>query len=178
MRYEYELIRSDRKTLSLEISSDCRIIVRAPRYISDGEIEEFICSHDSWIDKHLKAARERASTAKSYSPEEIYALRMAAERIIPQKVKKYSEIMGLYPTGIKITSAKKALRKLQRQKLAVFFALSYGLRRGFHRPRYSSRAGAHKTQKPRRTVSCARGEIQSLQWEKVGFLSFSFFIFS
>ena len=41
----YELIRSGRKTLALEITRDCRVVVRAPRRLSQARIDDFVASH-------------------------------------------------------------------------------------------------------------------------------------
>ena len=38
----YELIRSGRKTLALEITKDCRVVVRAPRRLSRERIDDFV----------------------------------------------------------------------------------------------------------------------------------------
>ena len=44
----YELIRSGRKTLALEITRDCRVVVRAPRRLSQARIDDFVASHAGW----------------------------------------------------------------------------------------------------------------------------------
>ena len=38
----FELIRSRRKTLALEITKDCRVLVRAPRTLSRERIDAFV----------------------------------------------------------------------------------------------------------------------------------------
>ena len=49
----YELIRSRRKTLALEITGDCRVVVRAPMRLSEKRIRAFVESHGDWIRQHL-----------------------------------------------------------------------------------------------------------------------------
>ena len=51
---EYQLIRSKRKTLYIEITSDGRVVVRAPMRYADAEIRELVASREQWIQKHLK----------------------------------------------------------------------------------------------------------------------------
>ena len=55
----YELIRSRRKTLALELTREGRLIVRAPLRISRREIDAFVEKHKDWIARHLakQAAR-------------------------------------------------------------------------------------------------------------------------
>ena len=59
----YELIRSRRKTLALEITRDCRVVVRAPLRASRSQIDIFVRAHADWIAKHLEAQRRRAQLA-------------------------------------------------------------------------------------------------------------------
>ena len=54
---EYELIRSDRKTLSLQLKENGTLLVRAPRRMSVREIERFLHQHEDWI------ARQQAKLA-------------------------------------------------------------------------------------------------------------------
>ena len=49
----YELIRSRRKTLALEITRDCRVLVRAPMRMPETRILAFVESHGDWIARHL-----------------------------------------------------------------------------------------------------------------------------
>ena len=49
MPFPYELIRSRRRTLAVEITRDARIVVRAPSRCPKQEIERFINSHQDWI---------------------------------------------------------------------------------------------------------------------------------
>ena len=49
----YELIRSRRKTLALELTREGRLIVRAPLRISRREIDAFVEKHKDWIARHL-----------------------------------------------------------------------------------------------------------------------------
>ncbi len=105
----YELIRSKRRTLALEITADLRVLVRAPLRCPMGEIERFVCAHEDWIKRHLATQRERAAAAaaRQVSAEEEARLRALAAEIIPRRVAYYSKLMGLTPTGIRITGAEK-----------------------------------------------------------------------
>ena len=49
---QYTLIRSSRRTLALQIDTQSRIIVRAPKKYPLEKIEEFIKNKSSWIEKH------------------------------------------------------------------------------------------------------------------------------
>ncbi len=106
---DYELIRSSRRTLGLEITADLRVVVRAPYLCAMCEIERFVTSHEDWIARHLVSQCERVerAAARQVTPEEEARLRALAAEIIPQRVAYYSAQMGLVPTGLRITSAQK-----------------------------------------------------------------------
>lgn len=104
----YELIRSRRKTLALEITRDCRVLVRAPLRASQKTIDAFVSGHESWITKHLELQRQRAASAPPPPTEaDIQALKAQARAVLPEKVAYWSQVMGLVPTGVKITTARK-----------------------------------------------------------------------
>lgn len=103
MNIDFDIIRSDRRTVSLEITKDMRVLVRAPKRMKYNDIESFVLKHRPWIDEHLK--REAAHNELFGCADEA-ALRKTAMKVIPDRVRYYSDIMGLTPTGIRITGAK------------------------------------------------------------------------
>ncbi|MGN0521235.1 MAG: M48 family metallopeptidase [Eubacterium sp.] len=100
------IIKSDRKTISLSIDDDLNIVVRAPYLTSQVQINNFVNENSHWIDKALER-KKKYLERNTFSPEQQNELIKKAKEIIPERVKYYSEIMGLYPSGVKITSAKK-----------------------------------------------------------------------
>ena len=104
----YELIRSRRKTLALEITKDCRVMVRAPLGLSQAKIDAFVGRHTDWIHTHLEQQRQRMVSAPPPPTEaDIAALKAKARAILPEKVADWSRKMGVAPTGLKITTARK-----------------------------------------------------------------------
>lgn len=104
----YTLIRSRRKTLALEITKDCNLLVRAPLRCPEATVRAFVAGHRLWIERHTARVRQR--TAEAGPPptaEEIKALKALARSVLPEKVARYASAMGLRPTGVKITSAQK-----------------------------------------------------------------------
>ncbi len=106
MKFEYTVIRSQRKTLSLQVDKNCKITVRAPLFTSQQEIESFLQEKKTWLEKAVVSQREKARKEKTYSQEEIDFLRKKAKEIIPEKVRYFSSIMGVAPTAVRINSAK------------------------------------------------------------------------
>lgn len=105
---QYELIRSRRKTLALEITAEGRLLVRAPMRCARARIDAFVDAHAAWIEKHLSAQRERAARRPpAPTPAEIENLKTRARAELPGKVAYWSEKMGVTPTGFRITTARK-----------------------------------------------------------------------
>lgn len=59
-----KIIRSNRKTLSLQVLPDKQIIVKAPQFISLTDINKFIDKHTDWIDKNLLKVQARKIPSK------------------------------------------------------------------------------------------------------------------
>ncbi|MDD6077211.1 MAG: DUF45 domain-containing protein [Clostridiales bacterium] len=64
---DYELIRSNRRTLALEVR-DGTVRVRAPRRVSRAEIDAFVQSHAAWIERSL--ARQQVRRDAHPEPDE------------------------------------------------------------------------------------------------------------
>lgn len=103
---EYTLIRSARKTVSLEITRDCQVIVRAPNRMSQVEIDRFFDAHRPWLQAHLARQQQRLATHPEPDAQEAARLAGEAARILPEKVAFYGKQMGLSPAGITITGAR------------------------------------------------------------------------
>lgn len=99
----YKTIRSDRKTLAVEIRSDGSVTVRAPRDCSDMVIEAFVLSKKDWIKKHLSSLPPPRPT---YGKDELEKMRERTRALVLPLVEYYSSVMGFAPTSVKITSAK------------------------------------------------------------------------
>ncbi len=107
MLFEYKIIRSARKTVSIQVDSNCNITVRAPYRVSEKEIEKFVLDKKEWLEKAVLKQMNRNRTKKEYTEEDIKRLRKKAKDVLPEKVEYYSKIMGVTPKSIKINSAKK-----------------------------------------------------------------------
>lgn len=104
----YELIRSRRRTLALEITGDGRLLVRAPARLARARIDAFVAAHAGWIEKHRALQKQRAAQRPPAPTEtEIEALKARAREELPPKIAYWSAKMGLRPTGFRVTTARK-----------------------------------------------------------------------
>lgn len=58
--FSYKLLRSARKTMSIEVTSGGKVIVRAPLRLSIDKIEDFIARKHEWIIRHIEKAKQKA----------------------------------------------------------------------------------------------------------------------
>ena len=97
---------SKRKTLSLEITRNAEVLVRAPMKTSKKRIEEFIKSHEEWLIFHLERRIKINEAHPEPTESELAELKTRAKEIIPEKVKYFSSVMGVNPIRVSINSAK------------------------------------------------------------------------
>ncbi|MCH5321598.1 MAG: M48 family metallopeptidase [Eubacterium sp.] len=103
---EVKVYKSNRKTISLSVDDDLNAVVRAPYGVTDKKISEFVNKNKAWLERAIE--RKKAQLEKNnLSEDEINALIKTAKEIIPERVEYFSSLMNLYPTGVKITKAKK-----------------------------------------------------------------------
>lgn len=104
---EYKLIRSKRKTLSLEIDERCELVVRAPMFLSTKKIEQFIDEKQNWIEKSIQRMYQKQQNKKVYSEQEIKELYKKGRELLAERLPYFAQKVGVKPTGVKITGAKK-----------------------------------------------------------------------
>ncbi len=102
----FRLIRSARRTISVEVTRDCELIVRAPQRMPQAAIDAFLEKHRGWIAK--QCVRQRALAEKYPEPdaEEIETLKRRAAAYLPARVSHYAKQMHVTPAWVKITSAR------------------------------------------------------------------------
>ena len=94
---EYTLIRSDRKTLQLQVTPE-GIVVRAPKKMPQKEIEAFVNAHAGWIEKHaarVEEAQRSMPPAEKLTAEELRKLADEALKVIPARVAHYAPLIGV-----------------------------------------------------------------------------------
>lgn len=104
---EYKLIKSSkRRTIEMSINDDLEVVIRAPQRISERDINAFAEKHRDWAEKHIKIKEE---SLKRFAASEAEEEKARAEALVylSERTEHFSKLMGLCPTGIKITSAKK-----------------------------------------------------------------------
>lgn len=101
--------KSNRKTLSIQITNQGKVMIRAPRYVSGRDIEKFLKKHDSWIQKGLKQYRVKSTQLQkhNYSKQEINDFKKEARDKLEQKLKYFSQLMNVPYEKFRLSGAKK-----------------------------------------------------------------------
>lgn len=97
-KISYQIIRSQRKTMSLEIKPDGQIIVRAPLRLSQVRIRRFVEQKQEWILKNLEKIQKREvqrETVPGLSKEERTRLQQEGCRKIPERTAYFAEKIGV-----------------------------------------------------------------------------------
>lgn len=74
MNVPYQIIKSDRKTIAIQIKPDGQVIVRCPRRMRIEEARRFVESKADWIEKHLAKCEQQP--AQKFTAHEIEKLRL------------------------------------------------------------------------------------------------------
>lgn len=104
---EYEIIRSKRKTIALQINEAGELVVRAPMKLSQRKIQKVVDEHYEWIEKHRILQLEKNKNRHIPTEQEIQAMKCAAKKLLPDLTRQYAEKMGVDCGTVKITSAQK-----------------------------------------------------------------------
>lgn len=107
MMGKVQIVRTQRRTIAVEITHGLQVIVRAPVRMKDGDIRRFLTEKSGWIQKHLERMRERQ---KSMEPPlthaDLQTLAEAAMVDLTNRVAKYASQMGVTVGRVTIRNQK------------------------------------------------------------------------
>ena len=105
-KMDYEIIRSNRRTLCLEITRDGRVLVRAPHRLPLREIERFAAAKADWIRTHMEKRLRYNEAHPQPTAEQEVLWRKRAETVLPPLVRSMADEMGVVVTSVQINGAK------------------------------------------------------------------------
>ena len=91
----YELIRSNRKSLAMQVKADGSVIVRAPLRIAERRIEIFVADHWEWVEKQKQRISRQRENARRITGEERQEGFQKAKEIIPRRTAYFAARMGV-----------------------------------------------------------------------------------
>ncbi len=102
-KFTYTILRSDRKTIAINITPEGQVQVRCPRRMKNADIRRFVEEKTPWIVAHLAAIQARPQEPK-FTPEEIQLLVRRAKQALPPRIDHYARQMGVTYGRITIRS--------------------------------------------------------------------------
>lgn len=93
---DYTIIRSNRKSLAIQVYPDLTVTVRAPRRMPDGEIARIVKEKEAWIERQLskyEAEQKSAQQIVPFTGEELHDLAQKALAYIPKRVAYFAGLM-------------------------------------------------------------------------------------
>lgn len=103
---DYDLKREFRKSVTVSVTNDGKILVKAPFTVSVKSVEEILLKNRRRIESMLDDAEKRKAVYGKFTKTEL--IKRASE-ILPEKLRYWEEKTGLHPVGVSVTSAKKRL---------------------------------------------------------------------
>lgn len=94
-KYEYELIRSARKSLALQVKADGSVVVRAPLRTAKYRIESFVEDHWEWVEKQRQRLSRQRENAHVITEEERREGVWRAKEVIPARAAYFARRMGV-----------------------------------------------------------------------------------
>ncbi len=99
----YRVIRSSRRTVSLQIVPGGEVLVRCPKRMPNGDIRRFVESKSGWIEKHLEK-QTAAARLPAFSDGQLQALASQARQTVPERVAYFAPLVGVTYGRITIRS--------------------------------------------------------------------------
>ena len=93
LSFTYQIIRSARRTVAIQITPDGRVLVRCPRNMTDAYIKGFVSSKAAWVEKHL--SKYAGQDISPFTQEALRALSCQAAQTIRQRVEHFAPIIGV-----------------------------------------------------------------------------------
>ena len=93
-----EVVRSRRKTLSLELRDDGRVLLRAPLWCSRRQLNAFLEKNRDWIERKLRESeqrREALARIPKFSEEELRALQKRGRQVFPARCAQLAPLLGV-----------------------------------------------------------------------------------
>ena len=105
------IVRSNRKTIGLQVNADLTVTVRAPYGVTEQEIDRLIRRKKGWITKSMEKMRQlneyrEENHIQQRSMEEIRELADEAVKKVPERVRYYAPIVGVNYGRITIRNQK------------------------------------------------------------------------
>lgn len=98
MQIIYIIQKSRRRSISVSILADNKVLVKAPYGTPERTVQEFLVAKKGWITKHLEKQNREVEQAESLgilTDDEVKKIKRRARKIIPQRVEYWANKIGV-----------------------------------------------------------------------------------
>ena len=92
MSVPYEIIRSNRKSIAIQIKPDGQVVVRCPKRMRLEEVRSFVESKSAWIGKHLASLPPRE---EKFNRMQLEALREKTGELVTRRAEHFAPLVGV-----------------------------------------------------------------------------------
>jgi len=97
---EVTVIKSNRKTVAIQVNSDLSVTLRVPRQATQRDIQKILQEKEPWILKHIEDIRKRKEAYNAFAPEkltndEIHELSDRTIKYLPERVAYFAKQVGV-----------------------------------------------------------------------------------
>ena len=174
-RIEYSIVRSPRRrTIGIEITPDCRVLVRAPAHAAEWRIERLVRDKSTWILKHVQRI-SRSRPCRQFAAGELFPYRgeRYALKVVPNREAAYVELMdGELTAYVASADSPDALRTLVKEALLRWYRERAGEVLAKRVPELATQTGlvparVRITNQAHRWGSCSAKRSLNLNWKLV-----------
>lgn len=101
-----EVIRSARRSMSLQIQEDGSVVIRVPFAVTAAEAMGFAKNHENWIVENHNKMIENLEAVNTYTKNEIEAYKKNLRPVLEHRVAYYAGVMGVHYGRISIRDQK------------------------------------------------------------------------
>lgn len=95
LRIPFQIIRSSRKTLAVQVKADGQVVIRVPLRTSWKEAERFLERESAWVERHVAAALASYVEPRTYTDAQVREGKARARELFAWRTAHFSAVMGV-----------------------------------------------------------------------------------
>ena len=95
LRIPFQIIRSSRKTLAVQVKADGQVVIRVPLRTSWKEAERFLERESAWVERHVAAALASYVEPRTYTDAQVREGKARARELFARRTAHFSAVKGV-----------------------------------------------------------------------------------
>ena len=106
LRIPFQIIRSSRKTLAVQVKADGQVVIRVPLRTSWKEAERFLERESAWVERHVAVALASYVEPRTYTDAQVREGKARAGELFARRTAHFSAGMGVDSGRISVRQQK------------------------------------------------------------------------